>query len=265
MRLPFQSAAPKTALRKPAPSATPELHGATVAAVFCGQRVSGDYYEFLKTGERLVVVLLDIAGRRDEAFDIEAEVQTELRARVPALFGGSDINESSALTELLIEVNRAILRAANGVRCAPAFLACYHEALGTVTYINAGYLPALLRDTDGISLLSASGLPLGLFTHTTQDAAFCALRPGTALLLASRGLLESRRRNDDFNFERLRDPFARGEEFGLERVKESLARAPLFDAKGVCAAVINDVRAFTGSGQLEDDVTSLALVRSKNR
>ena len=263
MRLPFQSAAPKTASRRPAPSPTPALRGASVAAVFCDQRVSGDYYEFLKTEERLVVVLLDIAGRRDQAFDIEAEVQGELRTRVPALFGGSDINESSALTELLIEVNRTILRAADGVRCAPAFLACYHEKLGTVTYINAGYLPALLRDVDGISLLSASGLPLGLFSHTTQDAAFCALRPGTAMLLASKGLLESRKRNEDFNLDRLRDPFARGEEFGLERLKESFARAPLFDAKGVCASVINDVRKFTGTTELVDDVTALSLVRSK--
>lgn len=250
-------------MRQPAPSPTPALHGASVAAIFCGQRVRGDYYEFLKTDERLVFVLLDIAGKREQAFDIAAEVQAELRARVPVLFGGSDINESSALTELLIEVNRAILRAADGVRCATAFLACYHEGLGTVTYINAGYLPALVRDADGIALLTASGLPLGLFSHTTQDAAFWALRPGTAVLLASKGLLEARERGAGSGFERLRGQFTQSEEFGLERLKESFARAPLDSAKALCESVIGDVRAFAGADELEDDITALALVRSR--
>ena len=48
---------------------------------------------------------------------------------------------------------------------------------------------------------------MGLFSHATCDAALVALPPGAALLLVSRGVLEGKRKR---------------EEFGLDRVKSGL-------------------------------------------
>ena len=43
----------------------PVLRSAQIAAVYTGQRVAGDFYEFLRVGpSRLLFVLLDIAGLR---------------------------------------------------------------------------------------------------------------------------------------------------------------------------------------------------------
>jgi hypothetical protein len=45
----------------------PVLRHAEIAAVYTGQRVAGDFYEFLRVGpSRMLFVLLDIAGLRAE-------------------------------------------------------------------------------------------------------------------------------------------------------------------------------------------------------
>ena len=63
-------------------------------------------------------------------------------------------------------------------------------------YANAGHTPALLRDEAGITPLEASGLPLGLFSRTTQSVSTCALAPGAALLAVSRGIVGPTTHND---------------------------------------------------------------------
>jgi serine phosphatase RsbU (regulator of sigma subunit) len=65
------------------------------------------------------------------------------------------------------------------------------EDLGTVCYANAGHTPGLLRDATGIRRLAATGLPLGLFSHTTRDAYTVSVDPGTVLLIVSLGIIEA--------------------------------------------------------------------------
>jgi serine phosphatase RsbU (regulator of sigma subunit) len=188
-------------------------------------------------------------------------VQTLFRARVPELFSAVDMNEAEATTELLVDVNHKIIEASGGVRCAACFLGVYDDALGTMFYINAGHTPALLRDPEGITRLPAQGPPLGLFSHTTNDALMSVLRPGSALLVVSKGLVEAR---------------VGSKEYTLERAEKALTAAPLTDAAALCDFVLNDVGEFlqnsTGAFRLPftrrdsadnpfNDHTALALVR----
>jgi len=200
-----------------------------VGALYRGARVGGDFYDFIATGPcRMLVLLLDIAGRRDQALHIAATVQEVFRGAAD-LFAAEDVNEPVAVTGLLLEINRAIMAAAGGVRCAPGFLGCYNQTVGTMCYINAGHTPALLKDSEGVTTLAASGLPLGLFSHATHDAQICAMPAGATLLLVSRGLVEARGHH---------------EEFGLDRVKQVLAESPTHDAQQLCARVLESVRLF---------------------
>ena len=107
------------------------------------------------------------------------------------------------MIEVCIQMNRAILQAA-GICSCPAFAGCYNETLGTVCYVNAGHTPGLLRD-GGITELRATGLPLGLFFHSAADASIVALQPGAALLLVSRGLVEARRKAEEFGLQQVKD------------------------------------------------------------
>ena len=271
MRLPFQRTAAPVALRQPAPSLPPKLQSSDLAALYRAARVGGDFFEFVLAGEgRLVFVLLDIAGRRDQALDIAAQVQETLRGSVPKLFGESDLNEADAVTELVHLLNSRILTAAGGVRCAAGFVGCYNEALGIVAYINAGHVPALLREDGNISVLEASGLPLGLFSHATHDAQMCVIPEGGALLLASRGLVEVK---------------AGSEEFGVDHLKASLKAAPCNgDARELCSSILRSVSEFVeqnkrrrflgliggqanGDGDAlgENDITTVALLRKHSK
>ena len=228
----------------------PELHAAQLAAVYYGERQGGDLYDFVRvTPNRVIFGLLDMAGRLEQNGAVISAAQQTFHSRSPELFAAEDVNEADAMAELCLELNRAIIAAEGGVRSCPAFAGCYNEDLGTVCYFNAGHTPGLLRDLTGITELSATGLPLGLFSHATCEAPLVALPPGAALLLVSRGLLEGKRRR---------------EEFGLERVKTGLQQANHETAQELCATVIDGVQRFMHKAPVQNDVTALALIRTGN-
>jgi serine phosphatase RsbU (regulator of sigma subunit) len=229
----------------------PALRHAEIAAVYTGQRVAGDFYEFLRVGpSRMLFVLLDIAGLRADTREILIAVQKTFRTLAPVLFAGEDFNEATAMIELCHEMNRTILR--GGVRSCPAFIGCYHQELGTLCYSNAGHIPGLLRDRTGIALLEATGLPLGLFSHTTQSAAICHLVPGSAVVLVSRGFVEADCENGD----------CEDAEFGLDRAKQTFQDATAHSARDLCLSMLQAIRQFTRTAPTHNDLTTLALVRN---
>ena len=158
MRLPFLKRAKTTGARQPAPIAIPVMTTASMAAVYHGDRVGGDFYDFLRVAPHLVLFgLLDVAGRFQENQSIVSAAQHTFRSLGLELFSRDDINEANATIELSLQLNRTIMDAAGGVRSCPAFVGCFNESLGTVCYSNAGHTPALLRDSTGIALLPATG------------------------------------------------------------------------------------------------------------
>jgi len=255
MKIPFYTPAPKRDLRQPQPAAVPTLPNSSLAALYKAARMGGDFYDFVVTpAGRLVFMLADIAGRREEALHIAAAAQEVFRQKVEQNFSGQYLNEHDSITDLLIHVNRAIMNAAGGVRNSPAFIGCYEECLGTLAYINAGHPPALLRDSTGITQLPASGFPLGLFSHAAHDTQLSVLQPGAALLIASKGLVESR---------------SRSEEYGMERLAGALQATSFTDAADLCRQVLQSVEEFATrrgkQGFPGNDITALALVRAAAR
>jgi hypothetical protein len=208
-----------------------------------------------------LLVLLDIAGGAHEAMPVAAAVQELLHQRGPELFGGEDVNEADAIAEMVLQMNRTILAAAERPHHTPAFVACYNESLGMLTYINAGHTPGLLKDADSVELLPATGLPLGLFSHSTHDAQIAVIAPKATVLLVSRGLIEMR---------------SGREEFGLERLCHCFQHSTARTAPHLCEEVLNEVSQFTQlkhgrmfgrilkvaiSDRIENDVTAVALAR----
>ena len=262
MKITFTGNTPKQNLRKPAPTTMPQLTTAQLAASYRAARVGGDFYDFLPVGEsKLLFVMLDIAGKRETALHVAAAVQDLFRTRGAAMFADPDVEDSEVVTQLLLEMNRAIMAEAGGVRCAPTFLGCYDEKINTLTYINAGHTPAMLKDDEGTLLLEANGLPLGLFSHATHDSQFCALEAGAALVLISKGVIETKGASDDF---------------GIQRVRTIIADNNFTSAESICKSILDAVEAhqkqpsrfgpslgFAGFGDSElNDITTVALMRS---
>ena len=261
MKLPFGAAAAPEKSRQPKTAQFPEMRSGDIAALYRAARVGGDYFDFVSSGDKLVFILMDVAGKREQALAVAAAVQEVLHRRAPALL--KDGGDEQSITKLSLELNRVVLESAKGVCSAPAFLACYDQSIHTVTYVNAGHTPGLLKDEKGILELAPNGLPFGLFTHSTHDAQFCAMAPGAVLLLASRGLVESR---------------SNGNEFGMNRLREALQATQGEHAISVCREVIEQVERYESGPQSAsskiaaavpglrppepNDVTTVALLRN---
>jgi serine phosphatase RsbU (regulator of sigma subunit) len=235
-------------LPSPVQAEVPELQDAQLAALYYGQRMGGDFYDFIRVSHcRVVFGLLDLAGRLEDCRSIITATQTTFRTVAMELLSRDDVNENEAMVDLGVQLNRTILKEAQGIRPCPAFAACYNEDMGILSYVNSGHLPALLRDNTGITELPATGLPLGLFSHAAPDAAMAALQPGAAILLVSRGVVEGKSKH---------------EEFGMERVKRTLQDSPAESAKEICMNVIDQVKQFMKTPPTHNDVTALSLYRS---
>lgn len=246
----FQSAPVATV--EPVPTVFTKIDGADIAAVFTGKRVAGDFYDSIRTSpERVLIGLLDVAGRREDNRPILNHAQEIFRTSGAELFASTDINESDAMTDLCLRLNRGLIEISGGVHSCPAFIACYHEKFGTLCYTNAGHTSALLRDHTGVAELPSTGLPLGLFSHATCEAPTVGLEKGASLLLVSRGVVECEGRSNGAS-----------DAFGLERVKQVFQTTALQSAQSVCSSVLDSASEFGAKIPACDDRTALALVRS---
>jgi serine phosphatase RsbU (regulator of sigma subunit) len=236
---------------EPVPTVFPRIEGAEIAAQFVGKRIAGDFYDALRVSpERILFGMLDVADLRPENRAILASTQQIFRNVGAELFSPADLNESDAMTQLCLSINRGLIHACKGVHSCPAFIACYHEKFGTLCYTNAGHTPALLRDHTGIAELGSTGLPLGLFSHATCDAPTVGMEKDAALLLVSHGVVTCQGHHE-----------RSAEEFGLDRVKQLLQAAPA-SAADLCSSVLNTADTFGGKVPPCDDRTALALVRT---
>ncbi len=225
----------------------PELRHAEIAAAYYDQRQGGDLYDFIRVSpKRILFGLLDVAGRAETNQGIVSAARATFRALGSELLSPGDANEAEAMVRLCLELNRSILRAADGVCASPAFAGCYNEDLGIICYFNAGHTPGLVRDSSGISQLPATGLPLGLFSHATCDAPMVVLQPGAALVLVSKGIVEGKCADN---------------EYGIEGVEYSLRQANATNARDLCVAMLDGIQDFMCVAPTHDDVTALALVR----
>lgn len=236
------------AVRYPVQAVVPELQQAELAAVYYSQRMGGDFYDFIRVSpSRVLFGLMDVAGRIEENHSIVNAAQQTFRSLGADLFQKEDFNAAESMIELCLQLNRTIIEASDSVHSCPAFAGCYDESLGTISYFNAGHPAGLVRDETGIAELGATGLPLGLFSHTTVDVSTVVLSPGAGLLLVSRGIVEAK---------------CSGEEFGLEQLKAGFEEWSACGAKDLCCAVLGRVQDFMCAPPTHNDVTALALVRA---
>lgn len=230
MRL-FEREVPKSNLRLPRPAVLPNRDDLSVSALYRGSRLGGDYFDFVPiNGTRMLFLLSDVAGQRDEAMDVAAALQDILAERARALLEDEDANVSDAVTALALELNRTVIQAAGGVRPAPTFLGCLDEQFGLLHYINAGHTPALVRSSSETVQLDSTGLPFGLFSHATHDAAVSVVASGSSIVLVSKGVIEAT---------------SGKQEFGAQRVREILETRQFFSAQQLCHDILESAVKFS--------------------
>lgn len=248
LKIPFLRKPVDRELKVPLPVDHPTLSGAQFAARYVGKRMGGDFFDVFQARDRFLFMVLDISGEREYAMNVAAIVQLVFREDCEELFTEEPVNESESLTQLSLSINRALIEVTGSAHLCSAFFGCYRESLGTLTYINAGHTPVLLKDSNGITELTPHGLPLGLFFHAAHDAEVSVLQPGAVLLLYSRGVM---------------DVLNHKKQVGTGRIRKLLAGCDHKDALALCNDILEVVTRHADGGRPDNDLTTIALRRDE--
>ena len=225
------------------PSAPPSLPGAEIAfATRPANTVAGDYYDafFRNTedGQRLLLVVADVAGKSIPAAMLMATMQASLRT-LAAMPG--------PLLEVAERLNRyACAQNPSGRRFTTAFLAEYEPALGRITYVNAGHnFPVLRRASGAVERLEVGGIPLGILQQTSYEIGEATLGAGDLLIVFTDGLVEAENERKD--------------EYGEPRMLSLIAGMGGASAAEALRRMLLSVEAFAGHTRQHDDITFLLL------
>ncbi len=204
--------------------------------------VGGDFYDVLPLGDgRIIVTLGDVAGKGSPAALLMALLLAVLRTLVD-----EDL-DPPALVERL---NVQICRHSPSSRFITLFYAVYSPVTGSLTYVNAGQNPPMIRRLDGrYERLGSTGVALGMFEQSRFASVDTRLAPGETLVLYSDGITEA---EDPSGC-----PF---EEAGLESVVERCAER---EPAEIAIEVLKAVEAHAKASRFIDDLTILLLKRAR--
>ncbi len=229
------------------PESPPAVEGIDIAfATRPANTVSGDYYDAFHRDQggangRLLLVVADVAGKSIPAALLMATIQASLRSLAASPL---------CLSELALGLNRyACANSLAGARFTTAFLAEWDSALNTLTYINAGHNPPVLKRSSGaIERLEAGGLPLGIMPNGQYPQAEVVLHSRDLLVVFTDGVVEAENETEA--------------EFGESRLLACVTSMQPATAADALRSILSSVDAFVGHTRQHDDITSLILLVS---
>jgi phosphoserine phosphatase RsbU/P len=220
-------------------SADIEICGTTRPA----NTVGGDFYDVLPLPDgRVILAVGDVAGKGSPAALLMALLLAMLRTLV---------DEGLEPEALITRLNAQICRHSPGSRFITIFYAIYDPATGTLTYVNAGQNPPLIRSGPGspgsYERLGATGIALGMFEQSTYSAVDTRIDPGQMLVLYSDGITEAE------------NPAGQPlEEAGLQVILDSYPDEP---PAALSTHIIKGVERYAQASRFVDDLTILILKR----
>jgi sigma-B regulation protein RsbU (phosphoserine phosphatase) len=218
------------------PQTLPSLPGLQLGAICRPARVvSGDYYDFIKTGpDRLGIALADISGKGIFAALLMASLQASLRST--AMLDGD-----GGTADLVSKLNRHLFRNTSDDRYATFFYAVYDERVRTLTYTNAGHLAPFFICDGNVQELEEGGTVVGLFEEFPFTQGVINVGPGSLLVLFSDGLTEPEN--------------VYGEEFGRQRVRAEILRQMSVPPQRLAENLIASAEQWAGTPEQADDIT----------
>ncbi|MGI8697826.1 MAG: SpoIIE family protein phosphatase [Mycobacteriales bacterium] len=160
-------------------------------------QVGGDFYDLIVVDDRpWTTAVGDVGGKGVRAAAVMGQLRAAVRAY--ALEGHEPAGVVRRLDRLF-----GVMNVSDFTTC---IVASYDPATRTLTWANAGHLPALVRRSDGRCewLRGPTALPLGLgdLGRSAQESE--RLHPGDLLVLYTDGLVERREESIDVGLDRLR-------------------------------------------------------------
>ena len=213
--------------------------------------VSGDYYDFPSLNElQIAMALGDVAGKGISAALLMATLQSALRTQLRESRELADSQGSPLVflsSRVVSKINQQLYADTAPEKYATFYLAIYDDLTGVLTYTNAGHLPPLLVRGSQVIRLDVNCLVVGAFPFAKYDESSITMEPGDLLVCYTDGVTEP---ENEY-----------GEMFGENRLIETIVKNADMPLDAVLAAVVEDVRRFTGSPELQDDMTLLVARR----
>lgn len=222
------------------------------SACNAARMVSGDYFDYQMLGDKsLAMAIGDVAGKGISAALLMATLQSAMRSQLrhclemAAAAGNGHAPVSTSI--LVSHLNQQLYASTSPEKYATFFFSVYDEPTGMLTYTNAGHLaPILVRDGEA-SMLDTNGMVVGAFPFARYGESQVQLRPGDLLVGYTDGITEP---ENEY-----------GEMFGEERLQELLVKNAGRDGEEIVAEIAEAVRRWTGTSELQDDMTLLVARR----
>ena len=221
---------------------TPFQQGTIV--IHCSMRpantVGGDYYDIIDLGgDRIGVVIADVAGKGMPAALLMALLQGSLHTLVTAGLRG---------TELVSKLNAYLCKSIPASSLVTLFYGELDTSTGWLRYVNAGHNPPfLLRKNQAMQRLMPTSLVLGVTETTTYEAEETELGVGEKLLLFTDGISEA------FNVDQ--------QEYGESRLESFLRTHSTLPQADLIQQLTTDVLGFCGDARPTDDMTLMSIMR----
>jgi sigma-B regulation protein RsbU (phosphoserine phosphatase) len=217
--------------------------------------VSGDYYDFLSLeAPKLALAIGDVAGKGISAALLMATVQSTMRAQLragremAATVGNGGPGSFFSTAAMVSRLNQQLYAYTPPEKFATFFFAVYDDLTGLMTYTNAGHLPPIRLRNGTPQRLEVTGMIVGAFPFSTYEESSIQLEGGDLLVCFTDGLTEP---ENEY-----------GEMFGEERLIELVLKNSNREAEEIIASVMDSVGEWTGSPELQDDMTMLIARRS---
>jgi sigma-B regulation protein RsbU (phosphoserine phosphatase) len=230
------------------PRAAPQTESMRLTAVCRPARmVSGDYYDYECTRDTyLALAIGDVAGKGISAALLMATLQSSLRTQLNAHLNGNQDGPPSA-ARLVSQLNQYLYANTSAEKYTTLCLGLYDEVASSFVYTNGGHLPPALVRKGAVTRLDVNGTVVGAFPFAEYGESRISLEPGDLLVFFTDGVTEP---ENEY-----------GEMFGEERFLDLVARHAHLGEDEIVRTVVESVREWTGSDELQDDMTLLLARR----
>ena len=202
--------------------------------------VSGDYCDLIRDQDQsLHFVLGDVSGKGVAASMLMAHLNAMFRTL---------ISINLPLEQMMERASRVFCESTLPTQYATLV---YGRAStnGEVELCNAGHLPPLLIQQGKVTSIAATGLPVGIFCSESFSVSRIQMNKGDSLFLYTDGLSECMD--------------GAGNEYGAERLSRLLNDNHTLSPESIISLCRQELRTFAEGRLPGDDLTLMAITRSK--
>lgn len=226
------------------PQRKPKFDGYEFSSFYrATHQVGGDYFDYIPLDDdRIAIIVADVVGHGVAAALLMAKVAAESRYALAST--GKAEDALNAINQNLSGLNLD--------RFATILLAVLDKKSNTLTYVNGGHMPPVVRRASGeVELLeSESGLPIGILEDQTYPANEYKMAPGDVVIIFTDGINEAMNEDGDLL----------GTEKFIAEIRESQAKTPSSIGKQIC----NVVNEHMGQEQPHDDMCFVCVGRKSD-